>query len=70
MAQRYCEGVGVPTMLGRLKRWLLAMLALPLDRAVCAANCEASAVSEGQAEHRSPICDRRFLAMDSARTCG
>jgi hypothetical protein len=48
MAQRYCEGVGAPTMLGRLKRWLLAMLALPFPRAVCAANCEASAVSEGQ----------------------
>jgi hypothetical protein len=45
MAQRYCEGVGVPAMLGRLKRWLLAM---PLPRAVCAANCEASAVREGQ----------------------
>jgi hypothetical protein len=49
MAQRYCEGVGVPTMLGRLKRWLLAMLALPPpSKHPVRPIAEASAVSEEQ----------------------
>jgi len=38
-----------PTMLGRVKRWLLAMLALPHTQCTWAANYEASTVSAGQA---------------------